>query len=135
MFSKIRIAMAVAASAVVLAATSGGAAATPRQLTQPPRVVTGEVIQGGADGKPHELLCPPEENVYGGGFSVTPGENRRLDWQSTDVLESRPNDAATGWIVSVRKYDCPPEGAKGAHRPANLTLRVLCTEGASTPNG
>ncbi|MGW2250596.1 hypothetical protein ACWCXH_10380 [Kitasatospora sp. NPDC001660] len=125
--SKIRIAMAVAAGVVVLAATSGSAAATPSPLA--PQAVAGPTIQGGADGKPHELLCPPDESVYGGGFSVTPGENRRLDRHPTDVLESRPNDDATGWIVAVRKDDCPPEGGKGEPRPANLTIRIVCTDG------
>ncbi|GAA2262856.1 MULTISPECIES: hypothetical protein [Kitasatospora] len=134
MFSKSGIAMAAAATAALLAATSGGAAATTRATVQP-HTVTGDVIEGGADGKPHLLLCPPEENAFGGGFSVTPGAGRRLDRQPTDVLEDHPNDNGSGWIVAVRKYDCPPEGVEGRPRPANLTIRVVCTEGENTPSG
>ncbi|MFB7666940.1 hypothetical protein ACFC1R_23825 [Kitasatospora sp. NPDC056138] len=127
MSSKKRIVMAAAAGVFVLAATSGSAAATPSMLA--PHAVAGDTIQGGADGKPHELLCPPDENVYGGGFSVTPSANRRLDERPTDVLESRPNDDATGWIVAVRKSDCPPDGQHGDSKPANLTIHIVCTEG------
>lgn len=125
--NKTRIATALAAGAAVLAATGGSAAATTSLLA--PQAVTGPTIPGGADGKPHELLCPADESVYGGGFSITPGENRQLDRWPTDVLESRPNDEATGWIVTVRRNDCPPEGAKGEPRPADLTIRIVCTDG------
>ncbi|MFF3110365.1 hypothetical protein ACFVSN_14325 [Kitasatospora sp. NPDC057904] len=124
---KTRIAVTLVTGVVVLAATSGSAAATTSILA--PQSVTGPTLRGGADGKPHELLCPPDESVYGGGFSITPGENRRLDRQTTDVLENRPNDDATGWIVAVRKDDCPPEGQKGEPRPADLTIRIVCTDG------
>ncbi|WP_033221776.1 hypothetical protein [Kitasatospora phosalacinea] len=125
---KTRIAMALAAGFAVLAAAGGGAAATTTYHS--PQAVTGPTIQGGADGLPHELLCPPDESVYSGGFSVTPGENRTLDRQPTDVLENRPNEDATGWIVAVRRDDCPPaKGADGEHRHANLTLHVVCTDG------
>ncbi|GAA2090618.1 hypothetical protein GCM10009759_14290 [Kitasatospora saccharophila] len=125
--SRTTIAMAAAAGVAVLVATSGSAAADPSLL--PPQAVTGPTVQGGADGMPHELLCPSDESIYSGGFSITPGENRQLSRWPADVLESRPNDDATGWIVTVRKDDCPPEGVEGGSRPANLTIRIVCTDG------
>ncbi|RKE20068.1 hypothetical protein [Streptomyces sp. TLI_171] len=127
MLSRTGIAVAVAAGVVVLAATNGTAAAT--ASVQPPQAVTGPTLRGGADGLPHELLCPPDESIYSGGFTVSPGENRILDRLATDVLENRPNEDATGWIVAVRRDDCPPEGARGGSRHADLTIHLVCTDG------
>ncbi|GAB2724270.1 hypothetical protein [Kitasatospora kifunensis] len=129
MLSKTRIAVAAAAGATILATTSGAALAAPR-LVQP-QTVTTPVIEGGADGKPHLLLCPPDENVFSGGYLVTPGAGRMLDREPADVLESRANEDATGWIIAVRKNDAPTRG--GESSPANLTIRIVCTQGENTP--
>ncbi|MFE0463161.1 hypothetical protein ACFW1A_28300 [Kitasatospora sp. NPDC058965] len=131
-----RIALAVSAAVAVLATTGGSAAAAPRAAVQP-QTVTGAVIPGGADGTPHELACPSEENVYGGGFSITPAAGERLDRIPADVVESRPNADATGWIVAVRKGEDPGgEDARTDHprfKPADLTIRIVCTEGENDP--
>ncbi|MEY9943026.1 hypothetical protein [Kitasatospora sp. GAS1066B] len=95
-----------------------------------PHTVSGEVIKNGADGTERTLMCPPEENVMGGGFSVSPGAGRHLESTPADVLTSRPTADATGWIVAVRKQDLSAAG-NGAE-PADLTLQVVCTEGESS---
>lgn len=99
------LAAAVAAAALVGTA-SGAAVAVPQdsmQGTVTPVAVTGPVIHGGADGKEHTLMCPPDENAMGGGFKLSGRDGRELGDTPSDVLESRPTDDATGWIVAVRK--------------------------------
>ncbi|MFC8722360.1 hypothetical protein [Kitasatospora sp. NPDC057198] len=126
------IAMAVAAAAAFATVACGSAAASPR-AGQPPHAVTGPVISGGADGTPHLLQCPPGEWAYGGGFDISPAPGGSLDPVPADVLENRPNDNGSAWIVTVRKNDCPD--GTGRVRPADLTVHVVCTEGQDGPHG
>lgn len=122
----------------VLVAMACGAAPAAAQTTVQPQAVPGDVIKGGADGTPQTLMCPPEELVLSGGYTLTAPDGRTLGHVPADVLETRPTADATGWIVAVRK-DLAPTGRghhRGAHgTPADLTLYVVCTQGESTPGG
>jgi hypothetical protein len=94
------------------------------------RVTTGPTISHGADGTEQTLMCPPEENVLSGGFTVSAPSSRTLDAEPGDVLTSRPTADATGWIVAVNKSLRP---ASDAAAPADITLYVVCTEGETSP--
>ncbi|GAA0434297.1 hypothetical protein [Streptomyces luteireticuli] len=133
MFSRTGLVMSVVAGIALIAATSGGGSAAPLHTGRPPHTITGPVIEGGADGKPHLLRCPSAEWAYGGGFTVSPGAGRQFGPQATDVLESHPNENGTGWIVAVRKEHW--RGVLGQSAPANLTLHAVCTEGQDGPHG
>lgn len=98
-----------------------------------PQAVSGPTINRGADGVERTLMCPPEENALGGGFTVSAPAGRELDLVPGDVLTSRSTADATGWIVAVRKGLRRVAG--GAPDPADLTLQVVCTEGEVTPGG
>lgn len=134
-----RAAAAVGVSVLVVMACGSATAAT-RDGVQP-QAVPGDVIKGGADGSPRTLMCPPEESVMGGGFSVSAGPGRTLDPVPADLLESRPTADADGWIVSVRKHLAPtgPSTGRPVVRPqpdpADLTLYAVCTQGENTPGG
>lgn len=122
----------------VLVAMACGAAPAAAQTTVQPQAVPGPVVKGGADGTPRTLMCPPEELVLSGGYTLTAPDSRTLGHVPADVLETRPTADATGWIVAVRK-DLAPLGG-GYHRgsgadPADLRLFVVCTQGESTPGG
>jgi hypothetical protein len=98
-----------------------------------PRAVTGVTLLEGADGNEHTLMCPPDESVLGGGYTLSAPAGRSLAAAPADVLASRPTADATGWTVAVRKLLAPAEG-RGAD-PAALTLQLVCTEGEVTPGG
>lgn len=130
-----RAAAAVGISMLVV--TAGGGATAVAQTTVQPQAVQGAVIKGGADGTPRTLMCPPEENVLSGGFALSAPEGRRLGHVPADLVESRPTEDATGWVVAVRK-DLTPEGRDrhpGHAGPADLTVWVVCTQGENTPGG
>ncbi|WP_328913400.1 MULTISPECIES: hypothetical protein [unclassified Streptomyces] len=127
-----RVAAAVGA-AVLVAVTANSAVSAPQNAVQP-QAVTGNLIVKGADGAPRTLMCPPEENAMGGGFSVSPGAGRHFESTPSDVLASRPTADATGWTVAVRKLVKPVDRHHHAE-PANLTLYVVCTQGENTPGG
>ncbi|MGC0328729.1 hypothetical protein RKD23_001719 [Streptomyces sp. SAI-170] len=107
---------------------------------QPPIHITGKVIRGGADGRPHQLICPAPFNAYSGGFTVRAGKDGRLIQEPADLLESRPNDNANGWIVAVRKgqYVEPQHPRPYSDRtptriePADLVIHVVCTQDMPT---
>ncbi|WP_042381848.1 hypothetical protein [Streptacidiphilus melanogenes] len=121
---------AAAAALLVLAAAADGQAADARRSMQP-HAVTGVLIPGGADGTEHSLMCPPDENVLGGGFTVSAPPGRHLAPTPDDVLSSRPTADATGWTVAVAKTTLPQRGE--AAEPADLTLQIVCTEGQTAP--
>ena len=110
-----------------------GAVAAPAHADFTPRAVSGPTVSRGADGVERTLMCPPEEHVLSGGFTVSAPVGRELDPTPSDVLTSRSDPDATGWIVAVRKPLRPQ--AQGAWGPADLTLQVVCTEGEVTPGG
>jgi hypothetical protein len=124
---------AVMGAAALVAVTAGSATAAPGNAVQP-QTVTGTVISGGADGTPRTLMCPPEENALGGGFSVSAPPGSTLSHVPADVLQSRPTPDATGWIIAVRKDLASRRSAHGG-APADLTPYVVCTQGENTPNG
>lgn len=133
-----RAALAAVAGAVTLL----GLCVTPAAADppQPPLHVTGEVIRGGADGRPHELFCPAPFHAYSGGYTIKAADGSRLVEESADLLESRPNDNATGWIVAVRKGQAVPSPHHHPHHdhhrahprprivPADLVVHVVCTQ-------
>lgn len=126
---------AVAMGTSVLVVVAGGATAV-AQTTVQPQAVPGGVIRGGADGSPRTLMCPPEENVLSGGFALSAPQGRTLGHAPADLVESRPTEDATGWIVTVRKDLAPAGRSRPAHgTPADLTLYVVCTQGENTPGG
>jgi hypothetical protein len=97
-----------------------------------PQAVSGSTVSRGADGAEHMLMCPPDENVLGGGFTVSAPAGRELEAAPGDVLTSRSTADATGWIVAVKKSLRP---VAGVAEPADLTVQVVCTEGEVTPGG
>ncbi|MFI9154321.1 hypothetical protein [Streptomyces sp. NPDC053367] len=129
-----RAALAAAAGAVALL----GLCVTPAAADppQPPRHITGKVIPGGADGRPHELFCPAPFHAYSGGFTLKARKGARFLKEAADLLESRPNDTATGWIVTVRKGQVlPSPHHHRAHpriEPADLVVHVVCTQDLPT---
>lgn len=125
--------MATAARVTLAAATTllaALAAATPAHADSQSRTTMGPTISKGADGTEQTLMCPPDENVLGGGFTVSAPAGRTLDSEPGDVITSRPDPDATGWIVAVRKSLAPLSRAAA---PADLTLYVVCTEGETSP--
>lgn len=129
---------AAAAGISMLVVTAGGGATAVAQTTVQPQAVQGPVIKGGADGRPRTLMCPAEENVLSGGFALSAPKGRRLGHVPSDLVESRPTEDATGWVVAVRK-DLAPKG-RGRHHsarvtPADLTIWLVCTQGENTPGG
>jgi hypothetical protein len=133
--SRTRNRAAVAAGAAVLAYLAGGSATAAPQDTVQPQAVPGGVIAGGADGTPRTLMCPPEENAMGGGFTVSAAPGRRLDSTPADILENHPTADATGWIVSVRKSTVAADRGHHSAQAADLTVYVVCTQGENTPGG
>ncbi|WP_035795009.1 hypothetical protein [Kitasatospora mediocidica] len=125
-------AVASALLAVGTAGATSAAAGTTRGAVQP-QTVTGDLIPNGADGTPHTLMCPPEESVLSGGYALTPQPGHTLAPLPADLLESRPNADASGWIVTVRKFQQTEDHNR--YEPANLTLYVACTQGENTPGG
>lgn len=120
--------LSLAAAAAVLA---GAALAAPAQADSQSRTTTGPIIAQGANGTEQTLMCPPDENAFGGGFTVSAPSGRTLSAEAGDVLTSRPDADATGWIVAVRKsLTATPHAAKA---PADLTVYVVCTEGETSP--
>ncbi|WP_035850891.1 hypothetical protein [Kitasatospora azatica] len=132
MISTTRFGMAAAAGAALLLVVTGSSAAAGSKRMQPHAII-GDVVKNGADGIERTLPCPPDENVMGGGFTVSAEPGRQLDATPADVLTSRPTVDATGWIVAVHKRVL----ATGNHaaEPADLTIQVVCTEGEITPGG
>ncbi|MBK3567067.1 hypothetical protein [Streptomyces sp. MBT62] len=104
---------ALALSLLGTAAVSAAAAAEP----QPPQHVVGELIRGGADGSPHEVFCPAMQHVYGGGYEITAAPGARLGPKPADLLVSRSNDNASGWIVAVHKGQISPHGPQEPQEP------------------
>ncbi|RPE39655.1 hypothetical protein EDD90_2668 [Streptomyces sp. Ag109_O5-1] len=124
--------------ASLVAALFGAAATAPAVAVsdppQPPQHIAGELIRGGADGRPHQVFCPAMQHVYGGGFEITAPRGTRLGPEPTDVLADRPNDNATGWIVAVHKDLARRKGSRdggpGMHEPgpADLTIHLVCSD-------
>ena len=124
--------MATAARLALTTATTllaAIAAATPAHADSQSRATAGPTISHGVDGTEQTLMCPPDENVLGGGFTVSAPSGRTLGAEPGDVLTSRPTPDATGWIVAVKKSLRP--ASHGG--PADLTLYVVCTEGETAP--
>jgi hypothetical protein len=121
-----------AVTTLFAAAAGAPAYATALGADFTPRAVSGPVVAHGADGAEHTLMCPPEESVLGGGFTVSAPVGRELDATPSDVLTSRSTPDATGWIVAVRKSLRPAAGVAG---PADLSIQAVCTEGEVTPGG
>lgn len=78
-----------------------------------PRTVTGVTLLEGADGNEHTLMCPPDENVLSGGYTLSAPAGRSLSSAPADLLSTRPTEDATGWTVAVLKT-LAPAGGKGA---------------------
>lgn len=123
-----------AAGALLAAAVGTPASATALHADFQPHAVVGATISRGADGAEQTLMCPPDENVLSGGFTVSAPSGRKLGPTPADVLTSRPTDDATGWIVAVRK-SLRPTTRGAAAGPADLTVQAVCTEGEVTPGG
>ncbi|MDR3083859.1 MAG: hypothetical protein LBV60_23580 [Streptomyces sp.] len=138
MATRTRTSTRTAVTAVAgVAALLGPAAAQATALSlEPPQTlhVAGRVIPGGADGRPHELFCPAPQSAFSGGFAISASKGSRLAPKPADVLQSRPNDNATGWIVTVRKQQIRPErNPRHLHTgPADLVIHLTCTEGMPT---
>jgi len=120
-----------AVSALLAAAVAAPAQAAVLRADFTPRATSGPTISQGANGAERTLMCPPEENALGGGFTLSAPSGRKLDARPSDVLTSRATADATGWIIAVRKSLAPVEGH--AAQPADLTLQVVCTEGEVSP--
>lgn len=133
MVSKPRLALAAVASVLLVAGTCSSAVAAQTRRGFQPHAITGAVISHGADGAEHTLMCPPDENVLGGGFTLSTQPGRHLSHTPSDVLANRPTDDATGWTVAVSKSTFRHQG--GHAEPADLTLQIVCTEGETTPGG
>lgn len=81
-----------------------------------PRTVTGVTLLEGADGNEHTLMCPPDENVLSGGYTLSAPAGRSLSSAPADLLSTRPTEDATGWTVAVLKT-LAPAGARAPTRP------------------
>ncbi|MFJ3311021.1 hypothetical protein ACIPSA_50480 [Streptomyces sp. NPDC086549] len=114
------LAVTAGAAALLVCAASPSMADPP----EPPRHVA-QFFKDGADGRPHEAFCPAMQHVYSGGFTVSAGKGARLAPQSADVVESRPNDHAAGWIVTVHKSQVSNHAQAS---PADLTIHLACTD-------
>ncbi|WP_031516727.1 hypothetical protein [Streptomyces sp. NRRL F-5123] len=137
MFSRTLNRAAAAVGVSMLVVTAGGGATAVAQTTVQPQAVQGGVVTGGADGSPRTLMCPPEENVLSGGFALSAPAGRRLGTVPADLVQSRPTEDATGWVIAVRKDLAPDRRDRHAGHggPADLTMWVVCTQGESTPSG
>jgi len=124
--------MATAVRLALTAATTllAAIAAAPAHADSQSRATAGPTISRGADGTEQTLMCPPDENVLGGGFTISAPADRTLSAEPGDLLTSRPTADATGWIVAVNK-SLQPRSHTAA--PADLTLYVVCTEGETSP--
>lgn len=127
-FMATAVRLSLAAAAALLA---GAALAAPARADSQSRTTTGPTIAQGANGSEQTLMCPPDENVLGGGFTVSAPAGRALAAEPGDVLASRPDPDATGWTVAVRKSLAAAPHAAPA--PADLTVYVVCTEGETSP--
>lgn len=121
--------LATAVTALLAAAVAAPAHAADLR----PGTVTGPTIRQGADGAEHTLMCPPDEMVLGGGFTVSAPRGRKLEDRPSDLLSSRPTADADGWIVAVGKSLKPISDRVHGHTPADLTLVIVCTEGEVSP--
>jgi len=130
MASAARLTLA-AVAALFAAAVAAPAQAAALHADFNPRSITGPTISQGANGAERTLMCPPEENVLAGGFTVSAPAGRELGAKPTDLISSRPDADATGWIVAVRKSLASGRGRTAA--PADLTLQIVCTEGMVSP--
>ncbi|NUS14496.1 MAG: hypothetical protein HOY69_24380 [Streptomyces sp.] len=137
MFSRTLNRAAAAVGISMLVVTAGGGATAVAQTTVQPQAVQGGVVRGGADGSPRTLMCPPEENVLSGGFTLSAPEGRRLGAVPADLVESHPTVDATGWVIAVRKGLAPDGRDRHADHgdPADLTIWLVCTQGENTPGG
>ncbi|MET8452580.1 hypothetical protein [Streptomyces sp. NPDC005209] len=107
-----------------------GAAPALADGPEPPRHLS-QFIAGGADGKPREVFCPSMQHAYSGGFTLSARSDSRLAPEAADVIESRLNDHASGWIVTVRKAQVRKLLVPGkSHQsvPADLTVHIGCTD-------
>ena len=120
-----------AATALLAAAAAAPAHAAAVHADFTPHAIFGANIARGADGTEHTVMCPPEESVLGGGFTVSAPAGRDLAAVADDVITSRPTADATGWIVAVRKSLEPT--AHAAAIPADLSVEAVCTEGETSP--
>jgi hypothetical protein len=120
-----------------LAVTAGAltllfcAAAPTAAEPQPPQHTAAPVIHGGADGSRHEVFCPGMQHVESGGYVLTAKSGTKLSEVPADVIENRPNDHATGWILAVRKTTRRylAYGVLGQEAgPADLTIHLVCTD-------
>ncbi|WBO63216.1 hypothetical protein [Streptomyces camelliae] len=153
--TRVRVPLAAAGALALLGCAVAPATAL-ADPPQPPHEITGQLIPGGADGTRHEVLCPPQQHAYGGGYALSARTGTRLSEDSpADVWENRPNDNASGWIVTVRKTTWlqqpqqpqkpkpkpqheqheqhrPDGGSEERHDagPADLTLHVTCSDEA-----
>ncbi|WP_330460357.1 hypothetical protein OIB37_27890 [Streptomyces sp. NBC_00820] len=122
-----RLPLAACAAATALLCSAAPAAADP---PQPPMHMSGALLVGGADGRRHELDCPAMQHVESGGYTLSAGSGRRLGKEAADLIESRPNDLASGWIIAVRKPQVW-HTTQGKERPAgaaDLRIHLVCTD-------
>ncbi len=131
MASAARLTLITATALLAAAAAAAPAQAAAVHADFTPRAVIGANLARGADGAEHTLMCPPEENVLGGGFTVSAPAGRTLAEPASDLITSRPTADATGWIVAVRKSLEPT--AHEAAIPADLSIQAVCTEGEVSP--
>ncbi|MGW0767364.1 hypothetical protein [Streptomyces sp. NPDC002676] len=153
-----RMPLAAAGALALLCCVAAPAAADP---PEPPMEVGGTLIHAGADGSPREVFCPAMQHVFGGGFALTASNGNRLSLEPADLIESRPNDHATGWIVAVRKTQLSQaqwnqlygighdnglgvsigvsksSDKRGGHNagPADLTIHLVCSDESTMLHG
>jgi hypothetical protein len=126
-----RIGAAAVCAALLVIATGGGAAASTHRQIDRPHAVTGELVKSGADGRERDLLCPDGEHVLGGGYTLSTTPGYHFGEEAADVITSRPSADAGGWVVEVRKLQRP--NGPGEAIPADLTLRIVCAQGETSP--
>ncbi|WP_316752621.1 hypothetical protein [Streptomyces herbicida] len=117
-----RTAVTAVAGAAALLVCAAPAVADP---PQPPHHFS-VFVPGGADGRPHEALCPAAQHAYSGGYTISAKQDAVLGTDRTDVTEDRMNDHATGWIITVRKAQTWPFLKRSA--PADLTIHIACSD-------
>ncbi|MGW0878278.1 hypothetical protein [Streptomyces sp. NPDC002671] len=129
-----RMPLAAAGALALLCFVAAPAAADP---PEPPMEVGGTLIHAGADGSPREVFCPAMQHVFGGGFALTASNGNRLSKEPADLIESRPNDHATGWIVAVRKTQLTNQLPVIGHNagPADLTIHLVCSDESTMLHG
>ncbi|MFI2205996.1 hypothetical protein ACH47Z_35535 [Streptomyces sp. NPDC020192] len=150
-----------AAGALALLGYAAAPASALADPPEPPQHIAATLIPGGADGTRHEVFCPATQHAYGGGYTLSAPKGTRLSEDApADVWENRPNDNASGWIVTVRKttwWQQQPSneqhGQHGQHEqhwpdgtdknkdkdkdkkqheagPADLTIHLTCSDDA-----